>query len=435
MSSEIIGIIGVIVLAVLLFSRMWVAMTMFVIGFVGCWILSDFKTALSVIGTVPYSQSMSYTMACLPLFVLMGVVLARSGLGADLYTFASKLVGRIRGGLAMATVISTALFAAVCGDSVTTAVTMGKVSYPEMKKFGYSSRISTGCVVAGGTMGVLLPPSICFIIYGLMTQQSIGALFMSGVIPGILQALFYMATVFILCKIFPDTAPMGKAVPVKEKLSSAKAVWPVVVIFVLIIYGMYGGWFTPTEAGAAGAFVSIAISFVSRRLSANGWFETLKEAVINTAMIYFLIVSCYVFLRFMALSEVPSAFSKFVTELNTVHNVPGYVILIAIVVMYIILGCFIDVMAAILLTLSIIYPVIVGLGYSPIWFGVIAVRVMEIGMVTPPFGLNLFAIAKTTGEPMGVVYRGVVPFLVADALHITLLCAVPQISLWLPSMM
>jgi tripartite ATP-independent transporter DctM subunit len=435
MSSEIIGVIGVIILAILLFSRMWVAMTMFVIGFVGCWILSDFKTALSVIGTVPYSQSMSYTMACLPLFGLMGVVLARSGLGADLYTFASKLVGRIRGGLAMATVISTALFAAVCGDSVTTAVTMGKVSYPEMKKFGYSSRISTGCVVAGGTMGVLLPPSICFIIYGLMTQQSIGALFMSGVIPGILQALFYIATVLILCKIFPNTAPLGKPVPIREKLSSAKAVWPVVVIFVLIIYGMYGGWFTPTEAGAAGAFVSIAISFLNRRLSARGWFETLKEAVINTAMIYFLIVSCYVFLRFMALSELPSAFSRFVTELNTVHNVPGYVIVIAIVVMYIILGCFIDVMAAILLTISIIYPIILSLGYSPIWFGVIAVRVMEIGMVTPPFGLNLFAIAKTTGEPMGVVYRGVVPFLVADFLHISLLCAVPRISLWLPSMM
>jgi tripartite ATP-independent transporter DctM subunit len=435
MSPEIIGVIGVVLLAVLLFTRMWVAMTMFVTGFVGCWILSDFKTALSIIGTVPYSQSMSYTMACLPLFVLMGVVLSRSGLGADLYNFASKLVGRIQGGLAMATVISTALFAAVCGDSVTTAVTMGKVSYPEMKKFGYSSKISTGCVVAGGTMGVLIPPSICFIIYGLITQQSIGALFMAGMIPGILQAVFYLTTILVLCKLFPTSVPVGKPTLIKEKIRSAKAVWPVVLIFVIIIYGMYGGWFTPTEAGAAGAFVSIVIGLINKRLSAQGWFETLKEAVINTAMIYFLIVSCYVFLRFMALSDLPSAFSRFVTELNTVHNVPGYVILIAIVAMYIVLGCFIDVMAAILLTLSIIYPVILSLGYSPIWFGVIAVRVMEIGMVTPPFGLNLFAIAKTTGEPMGVVYRGVVPFLIADAFHIALLCAAPQISLWLPSMM
>jgi tripartite ATP-independent transporter DctM subunit len=435
MSLEMIGVIGLIVLVILLFTRMWVAMTMFVVGFLGCWILSDFPTALSVLGTVPYSQSMSYTMACLPLFVLMGVVLARSGLGADLYNFAAKLLGRVRGGLAMATVTACAFFAAVCGDSVTTAVTMGKVSYPEMKRHNYSSKIATGCIVAGGTIGVLIPPSLCFIIYGLITQQSIGALFMAGMIPGILQAVFYVATIFILCKIKPDTAPVGQPVPMKEKIKSAKSVWPVIVIFVLIMYGMYGGWFTPTEGGAFGAFVSIVISFLNRRLSPKGWFDALKEAVINTAMVYFLIVSCYVFLRFMALSELPRAFSNFVATLNNDYHVPGFAIMFAIVVMYIILGCFIDVMAAILLTVSILYPVILTLGYSPIWFGVIVVRLMEIGMVTPPFGLNLFAIAKTTKEPMGTVYRGIIPFLMADFVHILLLLAIPQLSLWLPGKM
>ncbi|MCL1829278.1 MAG: TRAP transporter large permease [Oscillospiraceae bacterium] len=435
MSSQLIGIIGVVLLVILLFTRMWVAMTMFVIGFAGCWILSGFNTALSVIGTVPYSQSMNYTMACLPLFVLMGVVLAKSGLGGDLYNFASKILGRIQGGLAMATVLACAFFAAVCGDSVTTAVTMGKVSYPEMKRHNYSERIATGCIVAGGTIGVLIPPSICFIIYGLITQQSIGALFMAGMIPGILQAVFYILTIFIVCKTKPNTAPAGMPVPIKEKVRSAKTVWPVLVIFVLIMYGMYGGWFTPTEGGAFGAFVAIVISFINRRLTPKTWYETLKEAALNTAMIYFLIVSCYVFLRFMALSELPAAFSRFVTRLNTEHNVPGFVIMTAIVVMYIVLGCFIDVMAAILLTISILYPVVLNLGYSPIWFGVIVVRLMEIGMVTPPFGLNLFAIAKTTKAPMGTVYRGVIPFLAADVVHIALLIAVPQLSLWLPGMM
>ena len=435
MTPQLIGIIGVVVLVVLLFTRMWVAMTMFLVGFVGCWLLGGFRMALSIIGTVPYSQSYNYTMACLPLFVLMGVVLARSGLGGDLYNFASKLLGRIRGGLAMATVTACAFFAAVCGDSVTTAVTMGKVSYPEMKRHNYSSKIAVGSIAAGGTIGVLIPPSICFIIYGLITQQSIGALFMAGMIPGILQAAFYIATIMIMCRIKPGTAPPGQAVPIKEKVRSARTVWPVIVIFVLIMYGMYGGWFTPTEGGAFGAFVAVAISFLNRKLTRKTGYESLKEAALNTAMIYFLIVSCYVFLRFMALSGLPAAFSQFVTRLNTEHNVPGYVIMLSICVMYIILGCFVDVLAAILLTISILYPVVLELGYSPIWFGVIVVRLMEIGMLSPPFGLNLFAIAKTTKEKMGTVYRSVVPFLIADVAHVVLLLFVPSLSLWLPSMM
>jgi len=435
MTPQLIGIIGVVVLVVLLFSRMWVAMTMFLVGFIGCWLLGGFKMALSIIGSVPYSQSYNYTMACLPLFVLMGVVLAKSGLGGDLYNFASKLLGRIRGGLAMATVTACAFFAAVCGDSVTTAVTMGKVSYPEMKRHNYSAKIALGSITAGGTIGVLIPPSICFIIYGLITQQSIGALFMAGMIPGILQALFYIITISIICKVKPDAAPQGKAIPIKEKAKSAITVWPVVVLFILIMYGMYGGWFTPTEGGAFGAFFAIVISFLNKRLTPKDCYGTLKEAALNTAMIYFLIVSCYIFLRFMALSELPAAFSQFVTRLNAEYNVPGYIIMLAICVMYIILGCFVDVLAAILLTISILYPVVLALGYSPIWFGVIVVRLMEIGMLSPPFGLNLFAIAKTTKEPMGTVYRSVIPFLIADVAHVVLLIFIPWLSLWLPSLM
>lgn len=436
MNPEVIGIIGVIILVILLFTRMWVGMTMFVVGFAGCWILGGFSTALSVLGTVPFSQSYNYTMACLPLFVLMGVVLAQTGLGGDLYNCAAKWLGRVRGGLAMATVAACAFFAAVCGDSVTTAVTMGKVSYPAMKEHDYAPTLSTGCIVAGGTIGVLIPPSICFIIYGLITQQSIGELFMAGLIPGVLQAVFYIAAILLLCRINPKAAPMGQKVPMKEKLKGTKSVWPVIVIFILIMYGMYGGWFTPTEGGAFGAFVSIVICVVNKKLTSfREFLKALKEAALNTAMVYFLIVSCYVFLRFMALSGLPAAFSGFVTLVHEVYMVPGWVIIAAIVVMYLILGCFMDVMAAILLTVSILYPVVLSLGYSPIWFGVIVVRLMEMGMVTPPFGLNLFAIAKTTGEKMGVVYRGVLPFLIADLAHIILLLLVPELSLWLPGRM
>jgi C4-dicarboxylate transporter DctM subunit len=433
-SDITIGIIGVVIMVILLFSKLWVGLGMMIVGFIGCWMIADLNTAISVLGVVPYSQTMNYTMTCMPMFVMMGVVLSISGLGNDLYHCAAKWFGRIRGSLAMATVVACGFFAAVCGDSVVTAVTMGKVSYPAMKEHKYSTRIAVGAIACGGTVGVMIPPSLCFIIYGLITENSIGTLFMAGIIPGITQVLLYIVTIVILAKVKPSLVPAGQKVPMSEKMRSSKNVWPVAVIFIILLWGMYGGWFTPTEAGAFGAFCSIVISYANGGLRGKtraAMFETLRSA----AMVYFLIVGAYVFLRFMALTRLPAEFSGFITTLHSEHGISGTWIMIGLIIMYIILGCFLDVMACLLLTLGIVYPVVTALGYDPIWFGVIVVRLMEIGMVTPPFGLNLFAISKSTGAGTTEVYRGVIPFLLADVVDVFLLMAFPMISLWIPSLM
>jgi tripartite ATP-independent transporter DctM subunit len=372
----------------------------------------------------------------MPLFIFMGLILSESGIGADLYIAARNWMGRVGGSLAMATSVACGFFAAVCGDSATTAVTMGKVAFPEMRKHKYDDGLSTGCIVAGGTIGILIPPSICMIIYGLITEQSIGKLFMAGFIPGVLQVVSYVVLIFLMCKKNPALGPAPeKPVPMKEKIRSLKGVWPVIFIFLVILIGMYGGFFTPVEAGAMGAVVSLLVSVISRRMNWKKFSAAITDACRNTAMIFFLLIGAYIFMRFMALSHLPSTLGTAVLTLNTNYHFPRLVILLIILVFYMIMGAFMDVFAIILLTLSIVFPIITSLGYNPIWFGVIMTRMMEMGMISPPFGLNLFVIAKTTKVPMQKVYKGIFPFIGADFIHLALLIAIPELSLWLPSLM
>ncbi len=435
MRPEIVGLIGIVILVVMLFSKMWVGLSMVLVGFVGCWYFTDFPTALNILGMVPYTQSTDYTLSCMPMFVLMGVVLSYSGLGNDLYSCAARWLGRVKGGLCMATSVACGLFAAVCGDSAVTAVTMGKVAYPPMKKQGYADTTIAGSICSGGTIGVMIPPSVCFIIYGLITQESIGTLFMAGILPGITQVLFYILTVVVLGKLKPDSMPNGQRYSMKEKLDGTKTVWPVLILFVIIMGGIYGGWFTPTEAGAIGAVASIVISLCNKRLTRKTFKAACVESLKNTATVFVLICGAYVFLRFVAFSQLPSFLSTFVVELNTIHHVGRGWIILCLVIMYIILGMFLDVMACIMLTLGIVYPIVSALGYNLIWFGVIMVRVMEIGMLSPPFGLNLFVVAKSTNLKLKDVYKGVLPFLTADLFHILLLLFVPAVSLLIPGLM
>ena len=435
MSPEIVGIIGVVILAALLFSRMYVGGSMMLVGFLGCWYLGNLKMALNLLGIVPYSQSASYTLACLPLFVMMGVILSVSKLGEDLYNAAAKWIGNFRGGLAMATEVACGFFAAVCGDSVTTAVTMGTVSFPQMMKRKYSMGLSACCIVSGGTLGILIPPSIGFIFYGLITEQSIGKLFMAGLIPGILQVLFYLITIFIVCRLDPTAGPGGPKAPMSEKVASLKNIWPVLLIFLAIILGLYGGFFTPTEAGAFGAFTSLLMSIILRRMTPERFKDSLRLTLHMTAMVFFLIIGAFVFMRFMALSRLPVTIGDGIANLTDLYHVPRFILLIGILVFYIILGAFLDVFAIIFLTLSIVFPIIVKLNYDPIWFGVIMVRMMEIGMITPPFGLNLFVISKTTNTPIKTVYKGIIPFIFADFVHVGLLILIPEIALFLPNAM
>jgi C4-dicarboxylate transporter DctM subunit len=428
MSNLTIGIIGVILVMILIFSRMQVGFAMLVVSFFGLWLLQDLDFALNILGRIPYSQTAdNYAMTCMPLFIFMGIVIADSGLGKDLYNCAAKWLCRVKGGLAMATAVACGVFAAICGDSTTTAVTMGQVAYPQMKQQNYSDRLSGAVIACGGTVGILIPPSICMIVYGTMTETSIGSLFMAGFIPGILQVLFYVITVSILVRLKKDLAPAPFRSTMKEKLDSTKTVWPIVLIFLIILLGMYGGLFTPTEAGAAGSFATVIVCVLMRRLNWNTFKGSLLSSIKNTAMCFFILIGAYVFNRFMTMSGLPTTFGSFIAGLP----VPRFVILILIIIMYLIMGAFMDVFAILLLTLPIIFPVIEALQYDPIWFGIIMVRMVEIGLITPPFGINLFTIAKNTGIQIGTMYKGVVPFLIADIIHVILLCVFPEIVMLL----
>ena len=430
MSGEVIGIIGIFILLVLMFFKVKLGTAMILTGFLGYAILSGWDTALLMIGMEPHVQTAYYPITAIPLFILMGTVVSVTGISKDLYTAARKWVGQIRGGLAIATVGACGLFAAICGDSIATAVTMGKVSYPEMKRFGYDDRLASACVVAGGTIGILIPPSLGFILYGILTEESVGKLFIAGIIPGILEVVFYITTIFIICRINPNMAPpIGERFNFREKVIGLKVVWPMIAIFLLVIIGIYAGIFTPTEAGAVGAFGAIVVALVLRRF---GWGELRRaatETAGSTTMILYVLIGAFVFMRFITLTDLPVAISEFVVGLE----MPKVLILLGIVAVYIFFGCFLDVLIVIILTVPIIYPTIIGLGYDPIWWGVIMVRVMEIGMITPPFGINLFVLTKAINLPITIAYRGVAPFVIADFFHVALLIAFPQLSLFLVS--
>ena len=431
MSPELVGIIGVVFMLVLIFMRVWVGVAMILAGLLGFAYLEGWDKAFIIAGTEPYSQIAFYVISCIPLFILMGIVVSNSGIAGDLYNAAHKWIGRMAGGLAIATMVATGGFAAVCGSSDATAAAMGKVAFPEMKKLGYDSKLAAGCIAAGGSIGILIPPSLGFILYGLLTEQSIGRLFMAGFIPGVLEVVIYSITIFILCRMNPRLGPPGPRTNIREKVSSLKNIWGMMSLFLLVLGGIYMGIFTPTEAGAVGAFGAIAISLIGRRLTRTNFRESMVETAKITAMIVLLISGAFIFLRFLAVSGLPTMLSDFVAGLV----LSKYVLLVGIIVFYLILGCFWDIFACILLTLPFIFPVVLALEFDPIWFGVIMVRCMEVGLITPPFGLNVFILSGVINVPAGTVFRGVLPFVLADFFHIALLVAVPPLSLWLPSTM
>ena len=437
MSPETIGLIGVAILVVLLFSKMWIGISMLLIGFVGCIVLNGLPSASILLGMIPYTTTSQYTLTCMPVFILMGVLISESGLGADLYIAAKTWFGRRRGGLAMATIGACGFFASVCGDSITSAVTMSKVSYPEMIKHGYGKGTASATIAAGGTIGVLIPPSLSMILYGLMTEQSVGKLFIAGIIPGITMCIFYMIVIAIKARGKSGEVPgaVAEGYPIKEKLKSLKLIWPIVLVFLVMMIGMYAGLFTPTEAATIGVLVTLLVALFGRRLNVKRLIKALKEALGYTCMIFMMLIGAYVFMRFMALSRIPAWLSTNIGMLYTVYQVPRLVILVGILVFYIILGMFLDVMPCVLLTLGFVFPIMDSLGYSLIWFGVIMTRIMEIGMISPPFGVNLFVCSKSCDVPIGTLYKGIIPFVCMDFVHVAMLIAIPALSTWLPSLM
>jgi tripartite ATP-independent transporter DctM subunit len=427
----IIGIIGIGILIILLFSGLQIGVAMGLIGFIGFAVLMGIGPALGILKTVPYTTFGSHSLSVIPLFILMGTFAFQAGMSEDLYTAVYKWLGHFRGGLAMATVVACACFAAISGSSLATAATLGAVALPEMRRYKYDDGLATGAVAAGGSVGILIPPSVILIIYGIITEQSIGKLFLAGFIPGIMETVFYIFTIGYLTFFKPHHGPRGPKTTIREKLRALKRVWEVVLLFIVVIGGIYRGVFTPTEAAGIGAFGTFLFALIRRKLDWENFKSSLASTSKTTGMLFMIILGAMILGYFFSVTQLPTNLAGAISELP----VNRYVILAFILVITLALGCIMDSMAIVLLTIPVFYPLIMRLGFDPIWFGILVVRVTEMGLITPPVGLNVFIIKGISNVPIGTIFKGVFPHLVADALQVIFLVAFPQIVLWLPQMM
>lgn len=426
MNYVVYGVVAVVLLLVLIFYKMWIGAALAAIGFIGYGLVYDFGKASIMVSSEAFSQIGNYSFATVILFTYMGCIIAGTGLGDDLFKTADKWMGRLRGGVAMASTVSCGIFGAVCGSSTACALTMSKIAYPEMHKMKYDDRLSAATVAAGGTIGFLIPPSIGFIMYGLITENSISKLFLSGVVPGIVQVVLYIIVIMILVRVRPDWAPDNsqREISMREKIGSLKTTWPILILIMVIVFGLYGGIFTATEAGAIGAVSALVLAAVTRKLNRKVLLSVTMDTAKTTGQVVLLLVGAYIFSRFLTITRLPER----MTELAMGINSP-VMLISAICLLYIILGMFLDIYAITILTIPILYPISVAAGWNAIWFGVVLVKLMQIGMVTPPYGTNLFVTSSATGVPLKQLYKGSVPFLAADLIHLVLIIAIPQLSL------
>jgi len=432
MSPEIVGYLGIAMLFVLLAFRMHIGIAMAFVGFLGISLIIDLNAGMNILGVVPWSEGSSYSLSVIPLFILMGQFAFVSGVSQDIYKAVYSWMGHLRGGLAMATIVACAGFAAVCGSSLATGATMARVSIPEMQKYGYNTSLATGSVAAGGTLGILIPPSIGFIIYGILTEESIGKLFMAGILPGVLLSSLFLLTIFLQCRINPDMGPMGESITWKEKVHSLYATWPMLTLFLLVMGGIYFGFFTPTEAAGIGAFGALVITLIKGRMNFAILIESLLATGAMTAMIFLIIIGANVFSSFLALTGIPFTLAGSVAALE----LPRMVVLVVILLLFVALGCVMDCFAIMILMVPILFPIIEAMQFNPIWFGVIMVIVLEVGLITPPVGLNVFVIKGVVPDiPMLTIFKGVWPFLFAATICIFIIILFPQIALFLPTNM
>ena len=431
MSPEIIGLIGLLIMIALLFLGMWIGAAMAMVGFLGYVVIMGAGPAFGVVSQIPFTTMASYVLTTVPLFILMGAFIANTRVGKDLFDTAYTWIGQLRGGLAMATVFACALAGAIMGVSGPAAITMGKVALPAMRRYKYDDTLATAAICAAGTLAFLIPPSVAFIIYGLLTEQSIGLLFIAGVFPGILLAGLYALTIFGLTTLRPKLGPAGPKTSFTEKIVSLKGVWHALLLFLIVFGGIYGGVFTPTEAGGIGAFGALIITALTGQLNFKNLRDSLMDATKVTGMVMLLIIGAYILMKFMAVSRLPFALSEVVAQLG----LPTPAVFAAIVLLYLILGMFLDIFSAVIVTIPVIYPLVLSLGFDPIWFGVIVVIVCEVGLITPPVGMDVFQVSGATGVPTFTIFRGVWPFVVAALVCIIILAIFPQIALFLPGTM
>lgn len=432
MSLVTIAVLGILVLLVMMFLGMNIGLSMFLVGFVGYGIAVNWKAAVGVLQTVPYVQAASYTMTVVPLFIMMGNFAFASGMSENLYSAANKWIGRLPGGLACATVAACAAFGAICGSTNATTATMGIVSVPEMRKYGYSDKLSCGAVSVGGGLGVMIPPSSCFIVYGIIAEQSIGRLFAAGILPGILLAVLIIIMIVIQVKINPDLAPKGERYGMKDKLISLAKCWDVIVLFAGTFYVMFSGIFTINEAAAAGCLLSIIIFIAKGKFTLKSFSKVMWDSIKTTSMTYLIVIGAMVFGSFLSITQLPMKLAAFIGGLD----VSRYVILLAIVIVYMILGCFMDALPMIMLTVPIFFPIMVNLGFDPIWFGVMIIIVMMMGFITPPVGMNCYVLSGIVRDvPLSTIFSGAVPYLVALFIGAVIITIFPDIALWIPNLL
>jgi len=430
----IIGLIGIGVLIVLILLGVPIAVSSSVVGFVGCIVLLGLKPALGVMYMVPLDKVATYSLSVIPLFILMGGFALYGGIGHELYTACVRWLGRLPGGLAMATTAANGLFGACSGSSLAAAATFTKLSVPEMARYNYHPRLSLGVIAASGTMAAMIPPSGMMVVFCAFANVSLGKLLVAGVIPGVLEGIIYMLSIYVRARMNPKLGPrVDMRVPLKEKLFALRYLLSAAVVFLVLVGGIYRGIFSPTEGGAAGAFVIFLIVISRRKLSWSNIVLSVRETVTTSAMIFFIIVGAMVFAQFLAVSRLPHSFAVMVTE----QAVPPLLVVVMILGMFIFLGTFLDAVAMMALTLPVLFPLIESLGINGIWFGILVIKMTEIALITPPLGLNVYVVKGLAPEDTRLedIFAGVMPFLLMDIVVLALIIVFPQIVLWLPTTM
>lgn len=432
MSPLQIGILGCICLLVLLITSMPVAFVMTLVGVVGFAIVIDPDPALKMMTMEIFDTFSKYSLTVIPLFILMGQVAFHTGISRRLFNTAYKWLGHWPGGMAMSTIGACTAFGAICGSGPATAATMAAVVLPEMKRYNYSMELATGAVAAGGGLGMLIPPSVVFIVYAILTQQSIGELFIAGILPGLMIAGLFCVTIWINCMRRPQLGPAGPKASWSERFRSLLGVIETLTLFIVVMSGMFLGFFTPTEAAAVGAAGAILIAVVRGKFSFRMLTQSLKETIRTSCMVMIIVAGAMIFGKFLAITRIPFELASFLASLP----LPGWMIIAFIILFYLFAGCFVDALGLIMLTIPIFYPVIKELGFDPIWFGVIIVVVTQMGVISPPVGVNVYVVSGIERDvPLQTIFKGAIPFLVALVVAAILLMLFPQIALCLPHLL
>jgi tripartite ATP-independent transporter DctM subunit len=432
MSPITIGIIGIAALFLFIFSRMPVGFVMAIIGFIGFGYLVSFDASLNLVAKDVFAVFSSYNLTVIPLFVLMGQMAFHAGISARLFDAAYKFMGHLPGGLAIAAIGACAAFSAICGSTNATAATMAAATLPEMKRYNYKPGLATGVIAAGGSLGILIPPSIIFIVYGILTEQSIGKLFVAGILPGLMLTALFVLTIAVWTTIDPSQAPRGPKATFRDRLHSLSGLVETLFLFLLVMGGLFVGFFTPTEAGAIGAFGTLVVAVIRRNLSWKGFVTSLFETTRMSCMILVIVAGATIFGHFLAVSTIPFEIATWISG----FDLPRAAIMAMIILLFLVGGCVIDALALIMLTVPIFSPVVIQLGYDPLWFGVVIVLITQIGVITPPVGINVYIVSSVARDvPLEVIFRGVVPLLIALIVGTFLLIPFPGITLFLPGLM